>query len=280
MWDLYAAYDKALREFGVIDFADIILLAEQSLLKKPLEGYSAVIVDEAQDMTCAMIRVLHSIVGDRPDGLNLVGDGQQTIYPGGYSLSEANVSIAGRGVVLSRNYRNTAEILKLASHLVEGDEYFDIEGSAARGDTPVEVMRHGPKPLVDRFSSRARHDSSLVEHVKTLISSGIRPGDIGILTHTKYAVTDICTLLTAAGIQWIDLVNYNGSPMDVVKIGTIKRAKGLEFKQVLVVRARPQLLQSPPARDDVLESERHDLDRRELYVAMTRARDGLWVGVA
>jgi ATP-dependent exoDNAse (exonuclease V) beta subunit len=26
--------------------------------------------------------------------------------------------------------------------------------------------------------------------------------------------------------------------------------------------------------------ERRDLQRRELYVAMTRARDGLWVGVA
>ena len=280
VWDLYTAYNSALREFGVTDFADIILLAEQSLLKKPLEGYSAVIVDEAQDMTCAMIRMLHSIVGDRPDGLNLVGDGQQTIYPGGYSLSEAQVSIAGRGVVLSRNYRNTAEILKFASHLVAGDEYFDIEGSAARGDTPVEVVRHGPKPLVDRFSSRARHDSSLVEHVKKLISTGIRPGDIGILTHTTYAVSDICTLLTAAGIEWIDLKNYNGKPVDTVKIGTIKRAKGLEFKQVLVVRTPARLLQTSAGNQETVETERHDLDRRELYVAMTRARDGLWVGVA
>ncbi|MBX3091201.1 MAG: hypothetical protein KF801_01680 [Cryobacterium sp.] len=43
-----------------------------------------------------------------------------------------------------------------------------------------------------------------MEHVKKLISTGIRPGDIGILTHTTYAVTDICALLTAAGIEWID----------------------------------------------------------------------------
>lgn len=280
VWGLYAAYDSALRELGVNDFADIILLAEKSLRETPLEGYSAVIVDEAQDMTCAMIRMLHAIVGDRPDGLNLVGDGQQAIYPGGYSLSEAQVSIAGRGVVLSRNYRNTAEILQFASHLVEGDEFFDIEGSAARGDTPVQIMRHGPKPIVDRFTSRARHDSSLVEHVKKLISSGIQPGDIGILTHTKYAVTDVCKLLTASGIEWIDLVNYDGKPRDVVKVGTIKRAKGLEFKQVLVVRTPSRLLQTGTANQESVENERRELDRRELYVAMTRARDGLWVGVA
>ena len=44
----------------------------------------------------------------RTDGLNLIGDGQQTIYPGGYTLAEAGVSIAGRGVVMDTNYRNTA----------------------------------------------------------------------------------------------------------------------------------------------------------------------------
>lgn len=280
VWSLYTAYNAALREIGVTDFADIILLAEQSLLKKPLEGYCAVIVDEAQDMTCAMIRMLHTIVGDRADGLNLVGDGQQTIYPGGYNLAEASVSIAGRGVVLSWNYRNTAEIIEFASHVVEGDEFFDIEGSTIRGDTTAQVMRHGPKPVVDRFTSRARHDSSLVEHLKKLLSTGTQPGDIGILTHTKYAVTDVCALLTAANIAWIDLVKYDGNPIDAVKIGTIKRAKGLEFKQVLVVRTPSRLMQTPPNNDASIDDERGELDRRELYVAMTRARDGLWVGVA
>lgn len=280
VWSLYTAYDAALREQGLTDFPDIILLAEQSLKKNPLEGYSAVIVDEAQDMTCAMIRMLHSIVGDRPDGLNLVGDGQQTIYPGGYSLAEANVSIAGRGVVLSRNYRNTAEILQFASQLIEGDEFYDIEGVAAHGDRPVEVMRHGPKPVVDRFPSRARHDSSLVEHVQKLMSSGTRPGDIGILTHTRYAVTDVCGLLTTAGIKWVNLLDYDGKPTDAVKIGTIKRAKGLEFKQVLIVRTPSRLMQTSPVNQESVENERREFDRRELYVAMTRARDGLWVGVA
>ena len=91
VWQLHGAYHFALREAQVHDFADIILLAEQSLKKTPLEGYSAVVVDEAQDLSCAMIRMLHGIVGDRPDGLNLIGDGQQTIYPGGYTLVEANI---------------------------------------------------------------------------------------------------------------------------------------------------------------------------------------------
>ena len=71
VWQLHGAYHYALREAQVHDFADIILLAEQSLNKAPLEGYSAVVVDEAQDLSCAMIRMLHSIAGDRPMTTNL-----------------------------------------------------------------------------------------------------------------------------------------------------------------------------------------------------------------
>ena len=65
-----------------------------------------------------------------------------------------------------------------------------------------------------------------------------------------------------------------------MKVGTIKRAKGLEFTDVLVVRAPLHLVR--PLSDDVDPAvvERRELQRRELYVAMTRAREGLWVGVA
>ena len=60
----------------------MILEAESALEEYPITSYSAVIVDEAQDLSCAMIRMLHSLVGDRPDGLTLVGEGlNETINP-------------------------------------------------------------------------------------------------------------------------------------------------------------------------------------------------------
>lgn len=84
----------------------------------------------------------------------------------------------------------------------------------------------------------------------------------------------------AADIPAINLEKYDGGTVDAVKVGTIKRAKGLEFKQVLVASVPGSHLDSHPAdRDDEVAMERWDLDRRELYVALTRARDGLWVGV-
>jgi len=280
VWELYSEYTVLLRESGIHDFSDVILLAEKSLRAQPMDEYSAVIADEAQDLSCSMIRMLHAIVGDRPDGLNLIGDGQQTIYAGGYTLAEADVSIAGRGVVMTTNYRNTVEIAEFAASMVLGDEFMDIEGEHSKPDVATHVVRHGARPRVSRFNSHDGHDRSLVAQVQALIESGVSGGDIAVLTQTTFVAREVLQALFEAGILCMSLVDYDGQVTPAVKVGTIKRAKGLEFKQVLVARASAALLETAWTSTDDAEAERRELDRRELYVAMTRARDGVWVGVA
>ena len=273
MWSLYVAYQNRLVARGIHDFADIVLLAEASLRAQPSTKYSAVIVDEAQDLSCSMIRMLHHLVGNRTDGLTLIGDGQQTIYPGGFTLGEAGISLAGRGVVMDTNYRNTAEILGYAASLISGDEFADIEGLLESGDA-VSVLRAGAAPLFTRFTSRPAHDAALVAHIQSL---GTSLGDIAVLAVDKYALASIALSLSSAGIPFIELTEYDGTPVNAVKVGTVKRAKGLEFKQVLLAQVRDSLMMGEvPTEGAALE--RYELNRRELYVAMTRARDGLWVG--
>ena len=278
VWELYLAYEAALRERGLLDFEDIIMRAEASLRDTPMTGVDHVIIDEAQDLSCAMLRMLYAIVGDRPDGLTLIGDGQQTIYPGGYSLAEAGISVAGRGVVLSTNYRNTREIAQFAATIVEGDEFVDLEGGPGRADAALDVPRTGPSPELASFESLASHDAALVSRVRTLVASDVDPGDIGVLTATNRDALAMITARRAAGFDVIELESYAGAPAPLVKVGTIKRAKGLEFKQVLLARVDGSLLS--PAADGLDEGalERREIERRELYVGMTRARDGLWVG--
>ncbi len=146
VWDLYERYAANLRERGVCDFEDVVLLARDAVRQIPLDRYSAVIVDEAQDLSCAMVSLLHAVIGDRPDGLTLIGDGQQTIYPGGYTLGEVGINLAGRGVVLDVNHRNTAEILDFAKQMVADDQFVDIEGVDGAGDTVSAVTRSGEEP--------------------------------------------------------------------------------------------------------------------------------------
>ncbi|MCC2333666.1 UvrD-helicase domain-containing protein [Cellulomonas wangsupingiae] len=279
VWDLYEAYQQELRARGVHDFADQISLAEAELRREPpAERYTAVVVDEAQDLTCVMIRMLHALVGDGPDGLTLVGDGQQTIYPGGFTLAEAGVSVAGRGVVLDVNYRNTREILQFASVLVRDDEFADIEGATARGDRPTEVARTGAKPVYVRCATEADRQRRLVLRVHEVVAEvGTNFGDVGVLSLSRRGVEAAIDSLTKAGVPVVNLEKYDGVPNNRVKVGTVKRAKGLEFKQVLVVDPYASWLSEKADRLDDVERERRDYRLRELYVAMTRARDGLWV---
>lgn len=281
VWDLYRAYDAELRAAGVDDFADVVLRAEAELRRAPLEDpYVAVVVDEAQDLTCAMVRLLHALVGDAPDGLTLIGDGQQSIYPGGYTLPEAGISLAGRGVVLDVNYRNTSEILEFASRLVDGDEFADIEGVVGRGDRPSSVVRAGVRPVAVTCRSWRERDQRVVERVREVtreVGSGL--GDVGVLCLSNRAAVAVTSALCAGGVPVVPLTEYDGAPVDAVKVGTVKRAKGLEFKQVLIADATREDGPGSTAPTDAAERERWELRRRELYVGMTRARDGLWVAV-
>jgi AAA domain/UvrD-like helicase C-terminal domain/Nuclease-related domain len=282
MWELFTAYQARMLARGAHDEADIILMAEQSLRDEPLDRYAAVIVDEAQDLSASMIRMLHHLVGDKPDGLTLIGDYKQSIYPGGFTLGEVGISLAGRGVVLNTNYRNTVEILRFAESLFSGGDFIDIEGDRKSSVDDVDVPRSGPAPLLVRFTNRAAHDIEIPRRVRALVADdGVDYGDIGILALTTFGVRAAIASLQKANIPVLELTHFDGRPVNAVKVGTIKRAKGLEFKQVLLVQVPANLL---PGEHDLVPSqegaaaEHTGLQKRELYVAMTRARDGLWVG--
>jgi superfamily I DNA/RNA helicase len=223
----------------------------------------------------------YRLVGDEPDAFNLIGDGQQSIYPGGYTLGELGISIAGRGVVMTRNYRNTREIASFAASLVGDSGFVDIE-SGLRGRMDVaEVLREGAAPSISRFPSVSAHDTALVARVRELLATpGVHPGDVAVLAMRTREVSSVVRLLGAAGVPVVELAKYDGRVSAAVKVGTIKRAKGLEFKHVLVAHTPARLVGPAAVPENGQDAgERVEMERRELYVAMTRARDGLWVGV-
>lgn len=224
---------------------------------------------------------LHRLVGDKPDAFNLIGDGQQSIYPGGYTLGELGISIAGRGVVMTRNYRNTREIATFAASLVGDSGFVDIESGLRGRMDAAEVLREGAAPAIARFATASAHDAALVARVRELLATpGVHPGDVAVLAMHTRDVSSMLRLLSASGVPALDLAKYDGRVAAAVKVGTIKRAKGLEFKHVLVAHTPARLVGPAAVPEDGQDAgERVEMERRELYVAMTRARDGLWVGV-
>ena len=131
--------------------------------------------------------------------------------------------------------------------------------------------------MIAHCSSRRELNESMVNRVRGVLRDiGTGIGDVAVLCITRRAAMDATAALLAAGFPVVNLEEYSGVPIDAIKVGTIKRAKGLEFKQVLIPDMRREQTTQPPTD---AERERWDLTRRELYVAMTRARDGLWVGI-
>lgn len=280
MWELYREYERQLDARGLADFNDLLITARDLVrADASLAEYAAVVVDEVQDLCLVGLELLHAIVGDRPDGLLLIGDGQQHVYPGGFRLSEAGISVVGRSTVLRVNYRNTAEILDTATMLVAADGFDDLEGDIQQGRREMTVARHGPPPLIVRSDSRARLEQAMVAQIEaTRDRLRVPLGDVAVLAGTRREVQHLAGVLTRAHIDWVDLVDYDGVTTDRVKLGTFKRAKGLEFKYVLLPNLKSGLGDPWPGESDDAFQERAERTRRELFVGMTRARDGLWLG--
>jgi superfamily I DNA/RNA helicase len=182
---------------------------------------------------------------------------------------------------MTRNYRNTREIAAFAASLVGDAGFVDIEsGTRGRMDAS-EVLREGVPPVVERFAARGSHDTALVARLRSVLATpGVHPGDVAVLATRTRDVSAVLRVLAASGLAAMELAKYDGRTTRAVKVGTIKRAKGLEFKHVLVAHTPARLVDPTPATGPSAAGDRVDMERRELYVAMTRARDGLWVGVA
>lgn len=280
MWALYVEYERQLRELGIHDFTDVLIMARDVVRRGQVEScFGPVIVDEVQDLNLVGLQLLHEIAGDGPDGLHIIGDGQQSVYPGGFTLTEAGVSVTGRATVLRTNYRNTREILEAAQRLVATDEFDDLEGAAHKGLREIEVVRCGNPPIIVRADNSRSLEVALAKQVgDTIRCLGVPPGDMAVLVQTRKDLERYSAVLADAKVPHVDLRDYDGVSSDRVKVGTFKRAKGLEFKFVLIPGLRSGPVWQWPGESDDSYRERAERTRRELYVGMTRARDGLWLG--
>jgi superfamily I DNA/RNA helicase len=279
-WRLAQRYAEALSERGIGDFSDVLLKAHEVVSASGKLEYDAVVVDEAQDLTEAALRLLYALVGNRDNGLLLVGDGQQSIYPGGFNLAALGVQVRGRSVVLSRNYRNTRQVFDAARAVVAGQSFDDGGERPEPGERPVEVTRVGPEPVIVAATSGDDHDLALAAAIEAAVESGAGLGDLSVLVPQQTQVDHYLKMIESLGLPTQPLKEYDGRPNALVKVGTYQRAKGLEFKQVFLPRLDPDGLREAQrsTEDDESHRERIALLRRQLFVAMSRARDGLWLG--
>jgi superfamily I DNA/RNA helicase len=122
----------------------------------------------------------------------------------------------------------------------------------------------------------------LADQVMEWVTGGVDEEDVGVAVRSTWELGGLATALRRAGLQVWEL-KRDLPKGDGVRIGTMHRMKGLEFRCVAVAGVDDESLPlrkslTDPAADEI--QHRLDLARERclLYVACTRAREDLWVG--
>jgi len=282
VYAVYKQYQTILDDTGYCDWDDFIIHAYNLLDAQPdLQGmYRSVIVDEIQDFTEAAMLLINKLVPQQPNNMFLVGDGLQRIYPGGYSLGAIGIDVVGRSSILQKNYRNTEQILRAAHTMMERIVLDDMDDEVNAVTMPLYSVRNGPVPELHRFRHTEDEMAWVAAHIAKLKQhDGYQDRDFAVLYRWRKPYQ--MTVQKNLGAH-INLIEISTQPETYfgpgAKYTTFHSAKGLEFKVVFIVGVSDYFVPKDEWEMDGRELEEYlARERRLLYVAMTRARDLLYL---
>ena len=292
VWKAMERYRDRSADLGVTSFDEQLALAAAWLDHEAGDGkprpFRHVLVDEAQDLTPAHLQLLRALVEPGPDDLFLAEDSHQRIYGKKITLSHYGIQVRGRSRRLTRNYRTTRQNLDVAFGILDPGTYEDMEGQAE--EHHYVSPRSGPEPLLLHATDRADELSKAAELLTVWLeqdrdSEDSAPESIAILVRDRYQRDAVVNGLAQHGIE-VRAVDREAAGRGRPVVMTMHRAKGLEFRKVLLFDVSKNAIPRPLRDQQYSDADRDDALLRErslLYVAATRARDQLaisWSGEA
>ena len=209
-------YEQHKRRQGLVDWNDIALMAASA----ESEEYDVVVVDETQDLSANQLRAVLSHLHEN-HVTTFVIDAVQRIYPQGFAWREIGVELRPNMVFnLRENYRNTAQIARLAQSLVDG---LPPEEDGVAPDATT-CTRQGPKPVIvaGTYSSQLGH---MLNHLQPALDAGetvamLQPKGGGWFRFARQE-------LSSRGIAYCELTRQTDWPAgpEQVALSTIHSAK-------------------------------------------------------
>ena len=204
--EIYALYQKRLKENNAIDFDDIINYSIKILTENPdaLEYYTEkfryVLVDEYQDTNKAQFTLV-SILASKYGNITVVGDNDQGIY----SFRGADITnilnfekdFPGTTIIkLEQNYRCTSNILKAANAVIKNNENkYDKKLWTENDEGHLPCIYQGN----DEYDE-ARYIAEQIIHLKT--EEYFEPADFAILYRMNSQSRVIETILSRENIPY------------------------------------------------------------------------------
>jgi hypothetical protein len=264
IFDVYAMYQQALQEKGLYDWQDlpgmVVELMDAGAIAENL--YDAILIDEAQDFAPVWMAVVQRLLKSDGGSLFLADDPSQSIYRF-YSWREKGVHVVGRTRWLRIPYRNTREIYQAAYEVIRTDETLKHQIEEQTGLTLAEPdltnpsLRSGPRPQLRHFDSFDDEVDFIRAEIQLLQQAGIKAQEIAVLHRRKVGVRHL-----QRGLQGLK-----------VYVDTLFAPKGLEFEAVFLSQMQDCFSGNGSGSEEQLSEE-----RRLTYMAMTRARQRLYLG--
>lgn len=279
VWKICDLARTLLSERRLMTWSQLCHETAERLTASDQRPFDHVVADEAQDFGPAEMRLVRALAKEAPDDLFFCGDMGQRIYKRRFAWRAMGIDIRGRSTRLEVNYRTTEEIRRFADRM--------LPGSIVDGDGDDEPRRgvsllNGPVPEIRGFGDDTAEVEGVAGHLEQWLQSGVNAGEVAIFARSESilhkrgrAVLDLCGL---AGQELSD-----DAPIEPgrVSLGTMHRAKGLEFKAVVVMGTSVDRVPLPTALEECADpSDREaviEQERQLLYVACTRAREHLLV---
>lgn len=283
IWKVFENYQNLMKENQVRDI-NTAMYESTKLLQSAGRGqrYAGIIVDEGQDFSDNAYRLIRALAGEEHrDDIFIVGDAHQRIYRNHPALSRCGINVRGRSSILKINYRTTEEIRKSAFALLMGISFDDLDEDFDLGDR-CQSLTHGEKPVIRNFKTASDEFAYLQEEIEKLKENGVALTDICVVARTKKLVEDYIALFTGAGIRSyaIKRNKIDDRSFEGLRVATMHRVKGLEFKYVFIAAANSRMVPLSSAinrTDSVSEAESIISEKCLLYVAMTRAQKGVYI---
>lgn len=246
--------------------------------------YDAILIDEGQDFSDDMLKIVTAMLNPKTDHLAIALDDNQNIYRRRSSWKEVGINARGRVHRVSWIYRNTQEIADFAKAIIE-------DGKKTASDSPAQTelfpetfeATHGPLPEIRSFSDYDAIAAWVAGKIRILADDeGYPLSEIAVIYTMRSPEHDVAMHLPRLMIKalegkgilhnWISEDYRAKRSYDVttnsVTISTIHSVKGFDYACVLLLG-----LNWLDAGDRWTEEQ----IRKLAYVAVTRARERLFI---
>lgn len=279
VWEVLAQLKSTLSEHGWITPAQMVTQVAEIITTRRNSPFDFVVVDEAQDLSVAQLRLLTALDGERPNALFFAGDLGQRIFQTPFSWKALGVDVRGRSQTLRINYRTSHQIRRQADRLL-GSQVADVDGNREDRRGTISVF-NGPEPDIRACNDSDHEIEAVSAWISERIRAGIAPHEIGLFVRSSTQIERATQAVRRSGVAFKLLDDQMDTHTGRLAVSTMHLAKGLEFRAVVVMACDDEVIplqaRMASVADDADLQNVYDTERYLLYVACTRARDYLLV---